>query len=747
MKKEVIYRILFVIVSLLNMSCDFLSEEKEDDSDEVSASSTINTLDADLNGAQGLISEYFYNFENNINANFFRYNSSEMAQYGSYSDYYTFRNSDPTLMSFRTFPDHLISIGPTDTELATRYPIDSLTALGSTVDDSVQMTSTPFKNLESLEWNLDAEPELQRYKLVNSDWIVQDTTLYYTDTFDVSAFWAIVDTVETSFIESGLLFLDTSEWNQDSVVYMDTIPFVFPVQFDTIKQQLSSDSLVFRVNTDCNDNNMHDGAEQTIADYDSNGVYEVLYEFVDNNNNGEYEEGVDDPIQDYNGDNKYDIIFEFVDRGNGIWDPEEPYYDIDSDNSYDLNEPYQDRNCNGLWDEEESYVDNDNSGTYTDGDTFIAEFDRGNKVYDGEEGFTLKDSDTLLYTISDKPNNLIVDWADPSSPQVLLNINLGDNVVDRWGNEYTNLIESIVQAEQKNQIVDNIESYVKIFTREQIGHVNSSGTSLDADDYYITKSEWTKTTGVGTNRFYNYHIFHEPGHLNQIQYPSYFLPPSSSNDFDYDSNNNPDDESDGFWHKNNLESSILYYTANGLLRDGEMVDTAYYDTTDIAVYFIEKSYRVESSSVIVPAGFRDTTGVAAPDTTLDDCFKVTQVVTMTMVGTGVEYGQRTLSWLVKGKGLVKSEVYVRWSESPYLADFTSNSGYLDTLNQAWIGLSRLELTSIEVDEESGVFRRLTRPVKSIGLEDIDKDSDFDFDPFYVNTQSGLHTLDLRELAE
>ena len=78
-----------------------------------------------------------------------------------------------------------------------------------------------------------------------------------------------------------------------------------------------------------------------------------MYEYSDNNNNGEYDSG-DDVIQDYNGDGVISIAYEFVDRGNGVWDPHEPFYDLDSSGTYDLNEPYQDRNCNGKWDDHES---------------------------------------------------------------------------------------------------------------------------------------------------------------------------------------------------------------------------------------------------------------------------------------------------------------------------------------------------------------------------------------------------------
>ena len=83
----------------------------------------------------------------------------------------------------------------------------------------------------------------------------------------------------------------------------------------------------------------------TQTDYNGNGIYEVLYEYSDNNSNGLYDAG-DDIIQDYDGNDTISIAYEFVDRGNGMWDPHEPYYDIDSSGTYDLNEPYQDRNCN-----------------------------------------------------------------------------------------------------------------------------------------------------------------------------------------------------------------------------------------------------------------------------------------------------------------------------------------------------------------------------------------------------------------
>ena len=88
----------------------------------------------------------------------------------------------------------------------------------SVVYDSIEMISTPFKNLELLQWNLDAEPSLQRYKLVSSDWIVADTTLFYNDTFNVTAYRAILN---TPFIDSGLVFVDSSEWTDTNCFISD----------------------------------------------------------------------------------------------------------------------------------------------------------------------------------------------------------------------------------------------------------------------------------------------------------------------------------------------------------------------------------------------------------------------------------------------------------------------------------------------------------------------------------------------
>ena len=198
--------------------------------------------------------------------------------------------------------------------------------------------------------------------------------------------------------------------------------------------------MVFRENTDCNDNGEWDIAENTIQDYNLDGKYEILYEFDDQNNDGLYNEGTDTPISDYNGDGIYGVVYEFEDRGNEIWDIAEVWYDIDGDSIYDLNEPYQDRNCNQKWDDHETYTDSNLNGTYDIGEQFI---DRGNGIFDDTENYTLSDvnedgvQEKLLFTLSDRPDNLLVDWTDPNNPIPKMQINLNDDLVDRWGNIQT----------------------------------------------------------------------------------------------------------------------------------------------------------------------------------------------------------------------------------------------------------------------------------------------------------------------
>ena len=84
-------------------------------------------------------------------------------------------------------------------------------------------------------------------------------------------------------------------------------------------------------------------------------------------------------------------------------------------------------------------------------------------MYDASEEYRLKDLnsdgvlDTLLYLTGDKPDNLIVDWTDSDSPEVMLDLQLGDDVTDRWGTIYTDIIEEIDYFDLKQQFADDVD--------------------------------------------------------------------------------------------------------------------------------------------------------------------------------------------------------------------------------------------------------------------------------------------------
>ena len=289
-----------------------------------------------------------------------------------------------------------------------------------------------------------------------------------------------------------------------------------------------------------------------------------------------------------------------------------------------------------------------------------------------------------------------------------------------------------------------------------VGHITDE--NRQPDDYYITKTERTTSNAGDIQRHYNYQIYSQDQHVNQLVYPSYFLPRG----FYW----SPNQIQNGFWHKEYLENEILYYTFNGLLRDGEQVDTVYYDTTDIAIYYIEKSFQIGTSQVTLPAAnvkaadngdgtwtcnrnntiVTDADDCPSADTTFSDCFKITHLLTMTMMGSGVEYGQKSFTWLAKDHGIVKSELFLRWTEHPFDETLSSVFGTPDSLGQLWVGYSRLDLAEINIEKSGNVFRQLIFPPQIVHLRDLGVLPEFNFDPFKVSAQSGLQTIDFRELV-
>lgn len=642
------------------------------------------------NGTEGLLIDYFYGLDNDIYAEFYRFSMSQFEF--SYSSYLSLQHRPPPLLTLQTFPEYLVEITPDKPESTKRTLIDSLTQQGTVLMDSVLLTSTMFKNIESFFWDLDANPDNQRYKPNNSDWIFSTIKVAYNDTVDQIAYAAVVD---TPLIDEGVLFVDKAEWKDTTFQFVADEPVLFQEVFTFERKQIGPDSLMYRINTDCNDNGVWDPAET-------------------------------------------------VDVGNGIWDPDEPYYDIDGDGARDLDEPFEDRNCNGVWDPAETLtLDQNENGKWDPGDQFN---DRGNGIIDPEEAYTDRNHNGIpepdeLYLKGTVPKHLLVTWSDSLTSQVMMTIYPGDSLVSRWGIVYHDLLEVATYNDTQIVEVNNVDSLVTLYTNEVIARLPSEDK---LQDYLITKTEWENTNpGPGEEaREYDYLLFKFDDHLYKVAQPSYFKP--------YGYYWTESQVEDGFWYKPNFEEEVLYYTSNGLLRDGEMVEEEYFDTTAVAIYKIEKSYQVAADAVEVPAkkvrGYVDNNGdvicyadetwpaatvedCPGADTTFTNCFRITREMTMTLVGSGVEYGERNITWLVKGLGIAKDEVYVRWSEFP---------GQPET----WIGFSRWELGKFTSSPlgRSRTLGKLMQDAQVVKLHELDQVAEFHNDPYRTRRTAGLQRV-------
>ena len=665
-------------------SCEEPEKKKEETVIEL-----INTLDqSDLGGKTGYLSEYFYDFLTNYDIDFYRFTASYYTF--DYEQYLNLFQDEPSVLSLHSFPEYLVEITPQETEFTERAQIDSLTTLGVIESGSLLISSTQFKNINTLVWDTDAEVDAQRYKPNNSDWIFDTTTVTYKDTLDVVAYRAVVD---TPIIDQGVLFVDQNEWVDTTYEYIADERMEFNHTFNFERKQLNSDSLMFRINTDCNDNGSWDGAESE-------------------------------------------------DTGNNIWDPAEPFYDLDDDDEKDTNEPYEDRNCNDVWDDAEVFTDANNNDTYDEGETFE---DQGNGLIDAAEPYTDLDGDNQpdnneLFLFNPIPNRLLVNWVDQNTTEVLTTIQPGDSLTSRWGHTYTNIIEVVDFNDSKTVTAVNKDSLVTLYTNQVVAHIIEDGGS---EDYFIVKTEWEDVNTDGND--YDYLLFKQNEHIYKLVKPSFFKPYGF-----YWSEGQIDA---GFWFNNQFEDEVVYYSANGILREGENVETSYYDTTAVAIYRIERSFLVEVEDVTVPAksirGFINDDGnvecYANPvwpadnitdcpgaDTTFADAFKVTNTLTEIMIGTDVEYGEKNTTWLVEGYGIVKDELQIRWNEYP------------TSLSEQWVGLSRWELGRFSITSNGGSgLSNLLKRAHSVKLHDLQSIPELS-DPFQIRRTAGLQRVELPE---
>ncbi len=123
------------------------------------------------------------------------------------------------------------------------------------------------------------------------------------------------------------------------------------------------------------------------------------------------------------------------------------------------------------------------------------------------------------------------------------------------------------------------------------------------------------------------------------------------------------------------------------------------------------------------------------DTILTNTFKITKTKTITMFGSGLEFGLRNTIWLGSAGeghplGIVKDQLEIRWSE-PYWEEYGSD----------WGVISRLELRALRKSEPElprlfGIFQ----PTKHVSLKELGDEERFDNDPFIITPSFGMHRM-------
>ena len=745
---------LFILV-LFMVSCEegsnSLSNETVD----------VNTLGhSSLGHNEGVFSDYFLYLSSDFNAKFFYYQKD-----GSVANTVLnpgLLNPNRDTLNLRTFSDFILKVEPQDLSDQTSVSVFDETTDGCSVIsdacpdidgdgtisntsivedipqvDSLIIYSHQFSSISKLEWDVEDnryKPVLVEYEYVNgsseytSQWLQDLDTVYVDDSiyqYDSLIYMTALDTILTSPV--GQFYFDQSEYiKRDSVYTVSDIEL--SKTFNFTRNILASDSVMYRVNTDCNLDGVWSTAENKLIDYNNDGdMIDVVYEFNDINSNGIWDDG-ENTIFDYNTDGDLeDILFEFEDLGNSTIDGAEVFWDSNSDGIRDPFEPFEDLNCNGEWDAAEGE-------------------DLGNGIWDSAEYFEddnsngLWDSGEELSRINDAAVNLLVDYTDPDSPQAVSSIIATTEIKLRGDSEtHTPIIsEDIVDVVIKT--IPEIDSVRTTFSNKVISQITDS--TLFDRDYKILKSQYPNNSST---RNYNYNILdNNDNEVVRLHYPSYFLP--------YGFYNQPSQIADGFWYEDFLVLEPIFYTHNGNIREGEHVrfDSVY--VTSHGDYHVETDYSVEKpASVFVPMkrllvdANSDTCRVTSTnpypsciegfdvssfDSTLTDCYSIIKTITMTMLGSGVEFGQRTTTTLAKDLGVVKENIEIRWSEQ------------IGIDGQVWSDYSSIALNDLRVNSElartQGILNNLIGRTK-INIEELNQ---LDGDPFIKGRSTGIQPVKL-----
>ena len=696
---------LLITVVLFYWGCE---EPVEQEDETVPMKNTLN--DPDM-GDVGSLSGYFFNFANGFNIKYNRYDANSVnnpdlfdpeedtLNFRSYAAY-TLENGESNLTGYEVITPEMIA----DSGYADITSIDSLRKNSVTNDNKVTFNSEKLTNINGLNWDYGYERYQASTNVQPS--VAHDST--FVDILDSLYQEAVVDTADTT--AEGVMFIDRYERAErsESMSSRDTVMVHY---FEFTQKIFGLDSLVFKENTDCNCNGSWDPGEETVSDASSCPASTVFIEINDTT--------------------------KFCDRGNGLWDEAEVYYDKNSDDAFTGDEPFEDRNCNGNWDDAELEVEEASECPVStvfiednDGTKFC---DRGNNKYDFAEEFIDKNNNTdydegsddelLKFRADERPANFLVSYDNYpvlNEPRKLLNIYPGDSLLTRFGIVYRDLIKEITITDTVTREIEDIDSVKTLYTNKIITVTDEEFTT--SNSYNIAKAEWN---GIDPStsadiREYDYHFFRQgesAGHIYQLIHPSYFKHYGYHDNIDDIINGSPlafTDEENKFWYETFAQGDILFYSVGNNLRDGELVETDTTMMTQFGDYHIEESYAV------------DTDTISIADTTYP-CFRVTRIMTMTLLGNGVEYGERNVSWLADGIGIVKDAVYTRWSE-PFWSS-----------GEDWEVFSVLELAEFRPGDSEPLNKMLNQR-NTIKFDDLEHVAEFDNDPYHISRKVGIQRI-------
>ena len=577
--------------------------------------------------------------------------------------------------------------------------------------------SISYTNLEKLFW----DKEAGRYKPQVSNEIVEEVTLTDdSDVYDVKRYWSVINEWDAENID-GMVYIDHSQWNDTTIVveeepiYCEDInvetdcttelgcewdvngdscwPLVcslfsgnqdgcesagsclwindtcqdgqYPVSVDIVIDQtfeytasiLNPDSLMFRINSDCDNNGEWTAAE----DYEDVGIDGCADEYEDGN--GGCLITPDATESDPNGDNyncgidgicPCDIDYTGPDTNegglgtecNGQYDCQAPYCNIELSGDFYVGEPFVDRSDNlpsaeifwdteigdtgegnGIWmgEELEPWADLNCNLIYdelSDGS--------GNGIWDDDEIYQdfnfngIWDEGEPLYKSSDTPNQLIVNYdtngdgiVDESDgpPEAISEIDPDEiNSVMAYLNggyvQFDDIIKEESYSDYKYYTYTPIAAIETFFSNQIIEDVPPP---LITDQYNIAKTYWptlpngTDVNGDGiADRYYDYdyHLFKyddESPHQNLLKliHPAYYYEPG----FHY----TPDAIDEGFFEIADLLRDTMIYASGNDLRQGELVVTSSTDSVDVTgdgtynhVYDVTKRFEVEFDTLNVP---------------------------------------------------------------------------------------------------------------------------------------------------